>query len=145
MVLLMHRASFFIVTAVGEASVGLALLVRPSLPLTLLLGVSELPPEGLLVARLAGAALLALGVASWLARSAAENSARRGLLVGLLIYDAIAAVLLGYAGLILSLVGIALWPAVVLHALLAIWCGLCLLVKSHGDFPKVHSDPSRDP
>ena len=40
----------------------------------------------------------------------------------MLIYDVAAAALLAYAGLALSLVGIALWPAVVLHAALAVWC-----------------------
>jgi hypothetical protein len=41
-------------------------------------------------------------------------------------YDVAAAVILAYAGLSLSFVGVALWPAVVLHAALAVWCVLCL-------------------
>jgi hypothetical protein len=48
------------------------------------------------------------------------------LLAGALVYDVAVAALLAYSGLFSSLVGIALWPAVVLHALLAVWCGVGL-------------------
>jgi hypothetical protein len=42
-------------------------------------------------------------------------------LIGVLIYDIIVAILLAYAALVLKLVGVALWPAVVLHSALAVW------------------------
>jgi hypothetical protein len=48
------------------------------------------------------------------------------LLTSVLIYDVAAAVILAYTGLFVNIVGIALWPAVVLHAALAIWCVACL-------------------
>jgi hypothetical protein len=51
------------------------------------------------------------------------------LLIGVLTYDVGAAVILAYTGLFVNLVGIALWPAVVLHAALAVWCVVCLWVK----------------
>jgi len=57
-----------IVTAMIEIGVGLALLAFPSLLATLLLGSSLDTPAALTVARLAGGALLSLGVACWLAR-----------------------------------------------------------------------------
>jgi hypothetical protein len=144
-ILLMHRAYLFIVTAIGEAGVGLALLVLPSVPLALLFGVIEVAPEASLVARLAGAALLAIGVASWLTRSAGEGSSQVGLLVALLIYDGAATALLGYAGLVLSMAGIALWPAVVLHTVLSIWTSLCLFAEPHGASAGGHSDLGREP
>ena len=125
----MHRAYLLIVTAVAEAGTGLVLLVLPSLPLVLLLGVEQASLETIFVTRLAGAALLAIGVACWLARNDHGRTAQRGLLTGLLVYDVAAAALLAYAGLALSMVGLALWPAVVLHAALAIWCILCLSVR----------------
>jgi hypothetical protein len=128
-VLLMHRAWLLIGTAFIEVGTGLALLVVPSVPLALLLGVSVAVPEALLVGRVAGAALLALGVASWLGRDDRQGRAQLGLLTGLLIYDGVAAALLGYAGLGMSMAGTLLWPAVVLHTALAAWCLVCLCVK----------------
>jgi hypothetical protein len=122
----MHRAYLLIVTAVGEAGTGLLLLVLPSVLLALLLGVEDAARESIFVARLFGAALLAIGVACWLGRSDTSSRAQLGLIGGVLVYDAAAAMLLAYAGLYLSLAGIALWPAVVLHVLLAAWCVVCL-------------------
>jgi hypothetical protein len=94
-----------------------------------LLAVGEAAPEALLVARLAGVALLAIGVASWLARNDEHSAAQVGLLIGILIYDGGAAALLAYTGLALRMVGIALWPAVVIHSALAVWCMLSLRSK----------------
>ena len=127
------RPAFLIVTAFVEVGTGLLLLIVPAVPLSLLLGVTEAVPETLFVGRVAGAALLAIGVACWLARSDRYGPAQHGLLIGVLIYDAAAAVLLAYAALGLSLVGIALWPAVVLHAALAGWCAACLWTKLRGE------------
>jgi hypothetical protein len=128
----MHRASLLILTAVLEAGTGVLLLVLPSVPLALLLGVRVVAPETLLVSRVTGAALLALGLACWLGRGDKGGAAQLGLLTGILIYDAAAAALLGYAGLALSMTGIALWPAVVLHTALAVWCGACLWSRPCG-------------
>jgi hypothetical protein len=122
----MHRAELLIVTAFLELGTALLLLFVPAVPLALLLGVGETAPETLLVARVAGAALLAIGVASWLARNAERSPAQLGLLIGIQIYDWGAAALLAYGALGLAMVGIALWPAVVIHAALAIWSLLSL-------------------
>ncbi len=118
----MRQAVLFLVTAVLEVGTGLLLLVVPTVPLAVLLGVEQPGPEALLVARIAGAALLALGVASGLARADEGSAAGVGLLIGILIYDVGAAALLAYAGLGLGMVGLALWPAVAIHAALAGWC-----------------------
>jgi hypothetical protein len=125
----MHRAWLLIVTALIEVGAGLALLAVPAVPLALLLGVSEAGPVALLVGRVAGAALLALGVASWLARGDRQGHAQLGVLTGILIYDGAAAALLGYAGSVMSMAGTLLWPAVVLHSALGVWCLVCLCVK----------------
>lgn len=130
----MHQAYLLIVTAFIEVGAGLALLILPSGPLALLLGESVTAPEALLVGRLAGAALLSLGVASWLARADQEGPALSGLMTGILIYDGAAAALLGYAGFGLRMAGVALWPAVVLHTVLGIWCVVCLWVKPRGEY-----------
>jgi hypothetical protein len=97
-------------TAVAEAATGLALLIAPALVGQLLLG--ETPSGGAFVARVAGIALIALGVACWPGPP----------LVGMLIYSAaITAYLawLGFAGL----TGLLLWPAVAIHFVLSILLG----------------------
>jgi hypothetical protein len=118
----MHRTGFLIVTAFVEVGAGLFLLLLPSIPLALLLEISAAAPETVFIARVAGAALLAIGVTSYLARSDQDAPAQMGVLTGVLIYDVAAAALLAYAGSVLSMAGIALWPAVVLHTALAVWC-----------------------
>jgi hypothetical protein len=61
-----------------------------------------------------------------LARNAEQGPAQFGLLIGILIYDAGAAMLLAYAGVALGMTGILLWPAVGLHGALGLWCLLSL-------------------
>lgn len=114
------------VTAIGEGATGLLLLLLPSLVLALLLGVEAAPPIALVVARILGVALLAIGVACWHAWGDAGSRARAGLLAAVLWYDAGAAAVLVYAGTALGVAGVALWPAVVVHVLLAVWTIVCL-------------------
>jgi hypothetical protein len=123
----MHRKYFLIVTALAEGATGLFLLIRPSVPLLWLLGVDQAPRELIVAAHIAGAALLAIGVASWFGRSELPGQALRGLITGILIYDVAAAWILAQAGLSLGLVGVALWPAVVLHVALAGWSMACIV------------------
>jgi hypothetical protein len=101
-------------------------MVLPAVPQALLLGTNQASPEATFFARIAGAALVAIGLACWLGRSDPGGPAQLGLIVGLLAYDLAAAALLVYARLYLSLAGLALWPAVVLHVVLAVWCVVCL-------------------
>src|SRR4051812_42519334 len=119
----MHRRSLLVATAVVEVGAGLGLLLLPAVVFDLLIGVRPPAPEAVFVGRVAGAALLALGVASWLERSA---PAPGGLIAGLLVYNASVASLLVYAGLGLDMTGVALWPAIGLHAVMAGWCILGL-------------------
>jgi hypothetical protein len=117
-----------IVTALSEAGTGVALLAVPNAVIQLLLGVESSAAEALLVGRVAGAALMAIGVTCWLARHDDGRAARNGVLAGVLIYDILAAAVLVYAGLTLGLSGIALWPAAALHGALALWCGACFVI-----------------
>ena len=114
------------VNAVIELGAGLALLSFPSPVVALLLGSPLEIPTGLSVARVCGAGLLSLGVACWLARGDSESRAARGLVAAMMLYDVGAVTILAFAGFGFGLHGVALWPAVVLHAVMTVWCVACL-------------------
>jgi hypothetical protein len=114
------------VTAVIELGAGLAFLCLPSTTAKLLVGLPLDTATALTVARICGAGLFSLGVACWLARGDTQSRAAKGLIAALLVYNAAVAVILTFAGLNFGLHGVALWPAVVLHSVMAIWCIVCL-------------------
>ena len=103
--------------AISEAVTGLALLIAPSLVGQSLLG-EQLAGVAIPVARVAGIALIALGIACWPGPP----------LLGMLTYSALVALYLVYLGFAGGLAGVLLWPAVILHAILT-----ALLVR---DFSK---------
>ncbi len=100
-----------------EALTGLALIVVPSLVASLLLG-TQLTDGGQAVGRVAGFALLSLGVACWPQPKLSSHATPA--LRGLLIYNALAAIFFLYVGFRHEFAGVLLWPAAVLHAALAI-------------------------
>jgi hypothetical protein len=93
--------------AVGEAATGVGLLIVPALVGKLLLGV-ELDGIALVVARVAGIAVIALAIACWPGTP----------LLGMLIYSAAITLYLAYLGVSGGSNGILLWPAVLLHLIL---------------------------
>ena len=96
-----------IFAAVAEAATGLALLIVPSLVGQLLLG-EELTGVAIPVARVAGIALIALGITCWPGPPIA----------GMLAYSALATGYLAYLGFAGVFAGVFLWPATVLHLIL---------------------------
>lgn len=95
------------IAALAEVVTGLALLVVPSVVGQLLLG-AELTGIVVVVARVAGIALIALGMACWPGPA----------LLGMLTYSAAVTLYLAWLGVSGGSSGILLWPAVVLHAIL---------------------------
>ena len=93
--------------AAAEAATGLGLLVAPALVGELLLG-SELTGLAATVARVAGVALIALGIACWPGTPQ----------LGMTLYGAAITLYLAWAGLTGLASGILLWPVVALHLVL---------------------------
>ena len=118
-------APFFAVCAVMEIGAGVALLVAPDLAIRLVLGSSAIE-AGVALGRLAGGAVLSLGVACWLARHDGVSTASRALVSGMLTYNAavVALVLTGglgpfgplLAGVALLHGGMALWSIPLLRS-----------------------------
>jgi len=102
---MMKRVLVF--AAVSEAATGAALLLVPSFVGQMLFG-TELTGIAMTMARVAGIALIALGVACWPGTP----------LIGMLTYSAAVTLYLGYIAFSGGLTGILLWPAVVLHVIL---------------------------
>src|SRR5579863_55986 len=117
----LHTASALI-----ELGAGLALLSCPSVAVSFLIGTPLEGPAGVTAARVCGAALLTLAVACWLARGDTQSRSANGLVAAMLFYDAAVAAVLAFAALGNGLYGVALWPAVILHAVMGIWCVACL-------------------
>ena len=108
-------------TAIIEAATGLGLIAVPAIVVRLLLD-AEMSGATIPLGRVAGVALLALGVACWLARDDTQSRAARGLVSAMVLYNLGAVIILASAGIGLGFIGIALWPAVILHAAMAVWC-----------------------
>jgi hypothetical protein len=96
-------------SAAAEAATGLALILVPSVVSRLLLG-HDLTGEAILVARVAGLALIGLGLACWPGPPAA----------GMLVYGLGVALYLAYVGATGEATGPLLWPVVALHVGLAV-------------------------
>jgi hypothetical protein len=113
---------FLIVTALIELVAGLALLLLPSPAASLLFGSPLDTPTALVVSRLAGVALVTPGVACWLGRSEEQSHTGNALVGAMLLYNAAAVALISYARIGLGLIALLLWPAVLLHAVMTVWC-----------------------
>jgi hydrogenase/urease accessory protein HupE len=92
------------VAAAGEAVTGFVLLAYPPIVVRLLFG-AEIAGAGILMSRVAGMALIGLGVACW------PNGPTRRPLHGMLTYGGLAALYLVYVGVRGQTVGLLLWPA----------------------------------
>jgi hypothetical protein len=100
-------------SAAAEAGTGLLLLGWPPIVVRLLFG-AEIDGAGVIMSRIAGIALIGLGVCCWPADSAFQP------LNGMLTYSTLATLYLGYIGVRGEMAGLLLWPAVVVHVVLVV-------------------------
>ncbi len=105
-------------TAIIEAATGLALMIDPSAVTQLLLGA---PVSGAAVAlgRVGGFGLLSLGLACWLGKNGAGDSAPA--FRGMLTYNLLVTLYLLYLGVRGEWVGPLLWPAAALHIVVTLF------------------------
>ena len=100
-----------LLAALAEGATGAALLAFPSIVLRMLFG-AEVAGAGEVTGRIAGIALIGLGVACW------PDGSTRPALRGMLTYSLLAMLFLVYVGVRGASVGVLLWPAVAAHAIL---------------------------
>ena len=107
------------VTALLEGITGFGLIIIPSLAVSILLGTSLTDSSAILICRLTGGALIAIAIACWLSRRDAQSSVMVKVMLG---YNIFCAILLVYAVLVNRIYGQGLWPVVLLHLAMFIWC-----------------------
>jgi|HubBroStandDraft_6_1064221.scaffolds.fasta_scaffold929129_2 hypothetical protein len=103
-----------VISAVVEAATGFALIANPSFVVHLLIG-SALSDGGVAIGRVCGFGLLSLGLACWPSGRVANAQA----ISGLFTYNLLAALYIGFLGAVGGFAGFLLWPACVLHGVLA--------------------------
>ena len=100
-------------TAVAEGLTGLLLLAWPA-PVVRLLFAEEASGPGIGMSRIAGIALIGLGIACWPRDAALQQ------LYGILAYSTLAMLYLIHIGIRGVPVGPLLWPGVVVHAIIVV-------------------------
>lgn len=116
------KAKLLMATAIVEFGAGVLLMTFPDFAIWLLLAVQGPAPEAVIVSRILGAALLAIGTACWIGRDDPGSPSQRALVWGALVYNVVACLVMVYAGSLLGMAGLGLWVAVVYHAAMAAWC-----------------------
>lgn len=111
--------------AIVEFLTGVLLLIYPEIVIRLLFDAS-IVGNGIIVSRIAGASLIALGIACW--PYAIVKKTFQGI-TAMLIYNLFATIYLGYLGLFEEMIGILLWPAVVFHSAITIFLVLGLFKR----------------
>jgi hypothetical protein len=102
-----------------EAAFGASILIVPILVIKILLG-TEADASAIALARLLGAATLALGVTALLARDQLETKGGLAATYGLALYNVLAAGLILWTAAVAGLGGAALWGAGLFHALIGV-------------------------
>jgi hypothetical protein len=114
-----------IIAAAIEAATGAALIAEPARVARLLIG-AGLSEGGVAIGRVCGFALLSLGLACRPRRTVVTAQVASALLT----YNLLTALYLGYLGAMAGFSGYLLWPACVLHVLLALLLARSLMVPA---------------
>ncbi len=110
----MNTRLLFNISALIEVLTGIAMILVPTLTITLLMG-DGIGPGGIAVTRVLGVGLLSLGISTW--ESAQQPTVARTR-IGLCTYNIGVAALLSVIGASGTVGGLLLWPAAGLHATL---------------------------
>jgi hypothetical protein len=124
-----------LLAALVEAAAGFILVIAPGLFASLIFG-SDLAETGILVARLAGIALLTVALACWPANRTLTPPTN--VVRALVFYNVVVAIYLADVAIGPKLSGPLLWPVVALHALLAL-----LLIRVLITLPRAKVDAER--
>jgi len=122
----MKSKALLAINAALETGTGVALVLAPSGSTIALLGSPIDSPAGSVITRVLGASLFSLGIACWFSRDEA-----RCLVAAVFVYNVAVVALLIHAFVGLGIWGLALPPAVILHALLTMCCAICIKYPSH--------------
>jgi hypothetical protein len=122
------RARLLALGGVVETMAAMGLLLVPVAAASLLFQ-SSLDATGVVVARIAGGGLLALGIACWLARNTPSAPASLGVSWAFLAYNVVAGGTLALAGATLPGAGALVLAAALLHGALAV--ALLALLAGH--------------
>jgi hypothetical protein len=113
---LLSRQKILWLASVVEMATGALLILAPEMVVQLLLG-THLSAEGIPLARVAGIALLGLGLACW---PPSQGAAGVGAFRGMLVYNTLVSLYLLLIEVRHHVGGLLLWPAVIFHALVAL-------------------------
>ena len=102
-----------------EAATGLLLLVAPAVVAKLLLG-SDIEGAAIIIGNIAGVALISLAIACW----PRVETRGDGSYLAMLVYNSLVGLLLAETGATGTISGILMWPAVVVHLILAVLIAL---------------------
>jgi hypothetical protein len=117
----MKSRTLFIATAILEAPTGILLLLAPAFVVNLLLDSEISTNTELTICRVGGSAILALGIACWLARDNENTSSAKALTGGMLVYNFMVFVTLANSAY-LSTITPVLIAVLIIHLALGIAC-----------------------
>jgi hypothetical protein len=109
---------------------GAALWMLPAVSAALLFDEKLESRVDLLMVRFSGAGLLALGMVCQIANFDPNSPSSQRLVAAMLFYYIVVVGVLGFALLTLRLHGLALWPVIVVHAAMGIWCIFAMTSRS---------------
>lgn len=114
--------TLLLATALIEVAAGAAAIFLPAIAVQFLLGSPLESPQSIAITRVAGAALVSLAIICWIAHHDPSSRTSRAVIPTMLFYNIAVVAFLLYARLANNLSGTGLWPAIVLHAIMAAWC-----------------------